>query len=179
MSSHPALDSTHVTALGARGEAWSREAVVSHDTTRQAQMGKIFGYTKGLHAVHLIAIGARLGLFERLAASAAGLTPDALAAAAGLHPPYIQLWCEAACALELLVKTNSGVAILAMGVVVALATRRRLRSVSLFAGSFAGSLLLLWLLAHPVRPPQPVHLPKIPPPPPRSLSEAALREAAR
>ena len=71
MSSHAALDSTHAIILGTRGEAWTREDVVSPETTRQAQMGKIFGYTKGLHAVHLIAIGARLGLFERLAASVA------------------------------------------------------------------------------------------------------------
>jgi SAM-dependent methyltransferase len=98
-SSQPTLD---MYRLEKRGAAWAQEAVVSPDATRQAQMGKIFGYTKGLHATHLIDIGSKLGLFERLAAAPGGLTPDGLADAADLYPPYARFWCEAACALELL-----------------------------------------------------------------------------
>jgi hypothetical protein len=44
-------------------DAWSREAVTSPPTTLQAQMGKVFGYLKGLHATHLINTGVKLGLF--------------------------------------------------------------------------------------------------------------------
>ena len=83
-------------------DAWSREAVTSPPTTLQAQMGKVFGYLKGLHATHLINIGVKLGLFARLAQSPSGLTPDALAAALHLDPAYVRLWCETACALECL-----------------------------------------------------------------------------
>lgn len=86
---------------GAR-EAWPCEAVTSPETTRQAQMGKLFGYLKGLHATHLIDLGVQLGLFRQLALAPGGLSPEALARAGGLHPPYVRLWCEAACALELL-----------------------------------------------------------------------------
>lgn len=81
--------------------AWSREAIGSPQTTRAAQMNKIFGYLKGLHAAHLMDIGTRLGLFGRLAQSG-GEASGALAAALGLDPDYVRLWCEAACGLELL-----------------------------------------------------------------------------
>src|SRR5262249_26822573 len=89
-------------APGPRGEAWAHEAVTTPPTTRRAQMDKVFGYVKGLHATYLIDLGGRLGLFARLAGNDAGTSPDALAGALGLHPEYVQFWCEAACALELL-----------------------------------------------------------------------------
>src|SRR3712207_1856314 len=101
VSSMPA--STQSTIDGtARTAAWASEAVVSPETTRQAQMGKVFGYLKGLHATHLMQLGTALGLFEHLATSPAGLAPEWLAEAAGLHAPYVRVWCETACALELL-----------------------------------------------------------------------------
>jgi SAM-dependent methyltransferase len=85
-----------------RRHAWTHEAVTSHDTTPQAQMGKIFGYIKGLHATHLINLGNRLGLFRGLATTPAGMRPEALASALELYPEYVRMWCETACALELL-----------------------------------------------------------------------------
>ena len=85
-----------------RHDAWAREAVISPATTRMAQMGKVFGYLKGLHATHLIDLGTRLGLFRHLASVPAGVPPETLAAAVGLVPHYVRVWCEAACALELL-----------------------------------------------------------------------------
>jgi SAM-dependent methyltransferase len=85
-----------------RSEAWSREAVASPDTTRPAQMAKIFGYLKGLHATHLLEIGIRMGLFQRLAETPAGLQAVDLAADRGLDADYTRCWCETACALELL-----------------------------------------------------------------------------
>jgi SAM-dependent methyltransferase len=65
-------------------------------------MAKVFGYLKGLHATHLIDLGVSLGLFSHLATHAQGLQSDSLAAGLNLHPPYVRLWCETACALELL-----------------------------------------------------------------------------
>jgi len=69
---------------------------------RGAQMGKVFSYFKGLHATHLMDLGAKLGLFARLAQTPAGVPPAVLATDLRLHPPYVQQWCETACALELL-----------------------------------------------------------------------------
>ncbi|MFQ5947198.1 MAG: hypothetical protein ACE5NC_13280, partial [Anaerolineae bacterium] len=86
----------------ARRKSWTKEAVTSPETTLQAQMGKVFGYVKGLHATHLIDLGTKLGLFSRLAGAHTGLTPEALASEAALNPEYVRCWCEAACALELL-----------------------------------------------------------------------------
>jgi SAM-dependent methyltransferase len=89
-------------AWASREGAWAGEAVTTPETTRQAQMGKVFGYLKGLHATHLIEVGTRLGLFERLARDGAGTPPATLARSLRLHPEYVRFWCEAACALELL-----------------------------------------------------------------------------
>ena len=50
-------------------------------------------------------------------------------------------------AVEMLVKFNSGVAVLAIGVIAALAMRRRGRDLLVLAGCFVASFLALWLLA--------------------------------
>src|SRR5436305_5246498 len=50
-------------------------------------------------------------------------------------------------ALELLVKLNSGVAVLAIGVIATLALRGRLRNLLVLAGCFISAFLALWLLA--------------------------------
>ncbi|PKB71448.1 MAG: hypothetical protein BZY87_05210 [SAR202 cluster bacterium Io17-Chloro-G6] len=83
-------------------DPWSQGAVTSAETTLQAQMGKVFGYLKGLHATHLIDVGTKLGLFGQLANAPTGLTPEALATTEGLDLKYIRQWCETGCALELL-----------------------------------------------------------------------------
>ena len=95
-------DPRATTVLPSRDDAWARETVSSPETTRQAQMGKIFGYLKGIHAANLIDIGVTLGLFEQLARHPEGMTAEALATATSLHPPYVRSWCETACGLELL-----------------------------------------------------------------------------
>jgi SAM-dependent methyltransferase len=86
----------------ARDQAWARETVVSPATTRADQMGRIFGYLRGMHATHLLDLGVRLGLFRRLADAPGGLRPEALAAELGLDAWYVRSWCETACTLELL-----------------------------------------------------------------------------
>jgi SAM-dependent methyltransferase len=85
----------------ARTPAWLESAVESSATTLTAQMNKVLGYMKGVHATHLIQLGLDLGLFDAIGASGASM-PSILAAATGMHPPYVRVWCEAACALELL-----------------------------------------------------------------------------
>lgn len=91
-----------MTATAARASRWAEESVISPETTPPEQMAKVFGHLKGLHATYLINLGVRLGLFELLAERPEGLASDALAAELGLNARYTRLWCETACALELL-----------------------------------------------------------------------------
>ncbi|MSP22318.1 MAG: class I SAM-dependent methyltransferase [Dehalococcoidia bacterium] len=65
-------------------------------------MARVFTYTRGLHATHLIDIGVRLGLLHELDTRQSGATPPELAQALGLQPRYVQIWCKAAGVLELL-----------------------------------------------------------------------------
>ena len=83
-------------------EGWRHEAVTTTETALPAQMAKVFGYLKGMHATYLIDLGAKLGLFQRLAAAPDGLTPEALATELGFDLSFIRRWCDTACALELL-----------------------------------------------------------------------------
>jgi SAM-dependent methyltransferase len=85
-----------------RGEAWQKDAVLTADSTRAGQMAKIFGYVKGLHAIHLMDLGRQLGLFAKIASNSSGIRPEMLATELQLYTPYVRQWCETACALELL-----------------------------------------------------------------------------
>jgi SAM-dependent methyltransferase len=102
MTTSPSSSQSSPSDPSSRHEAWTREAVRTPETTLQAQMGKVFGYIKGLHATHLIDVGTKLGLFRRLVAAQEGLPPERLAADLELHSPYVRAWCETACGLELL-----------------------------------------------------------------------------
>lgn len=84
-----------------RTNAWSEQSVETAEVTLTAQMAKVLGYTMGVHATHLIRLGATLGLFDALAERGSA-TPSELADATSLHGSYVRVWCEAACALELL-----------------------------------------------------------------------------
>src|SRR4030095_13626980 len=55
-----------------------------------------------LQSLIVMYLGGQLGLSEELAAEPAGVWPEALATRLALHPAYVRLWCETACALELL-----------------------------------------------------------------------------
>jgi len=61
---------------------------------------KVFGYLRGLHATHYLALGVRLGLFSALAKKPR--SARALADELGLHPPYVRGFCEMGHHLEIL-----------------------------------------------------------------------------
>ena len=67
----------------------------------QALVSRIFEWRRGFNARHLIDLGIHLGLFKALA-EAPGSRSAELAAGLGLHPPYVEVWCTAACGFELL-----------------------------------------------------------------------------
>jgi SAM-dependent methyltransferase len=64
------------------------------------QTARIFGYLRGLHATHFLEVGTRLGLFRALAEGPR--TALELAAALGLHEPYVQGFCEMGYHIEVL-----------------------------------------------------------------------------
>ena len=79
-------------------------------------MGRIFGHLKGLHATYLINVGVRLGLFQLLDRHPDGMTPSEVAEAAQLETRYVRIWCETACALELLDQRAGSRYVLAPGI---------------------------------------------------------------
>jgi SAM-dependent methyltransferase len=85
-----------------RGAGWFTGEVQSEPAPTAARMGQIFGFARGLHAIHLVDMGVKLGLFEALERTSGGLADAELAGELGLQPRYTQVWCEAACGLELL-----------------------------------------------------------------------------
>lgn len=72
------------------------------DVTPEQQTDLMWDYLKGFHAVHLIDIGGKLGLFEAIAAAEGGISAATLAEELGLHPPYVDVLCRTAYAYQLL-----------------------------------------------------------------------------
>jgi SAM-dependent methyltransferase len=66
-----------------------------------AQTARIFEWRRGFNAMHLIDLGAELGLFGALA-DVPGRTAEEVAAGLGLHAPYVHVWCTTAFSLRLL-----------------------------------------------------------------------------
>ncbi len=64
----------------------------SAELTAEDQVARIFEWRRGFNAMHLIDLGVQLGLFKSIAETP-GTTPDQIAAALGLHPPYVETWC--------------------------------------------------------------------------------------
>lgn len=65
------------------------------------QIARVFEWRRGFNAIHLIDLGVRLGLF-RAFVDAPGTTPEQIAQALGLHPPYVDTWCTTAYSFGLL-----------------------------------------------------------------------------
>jgi len=72
------------------------------EISRESQVAKLDGFDRGFIATHLISIGARLGLFRTLNEAKEGLAVQDLSLKLELHEPYVDLWCKAAYALEIL-----------------------------------------------------------------------------
>jgi SAM-dependent methyltransferase len=75
--------------------------------TPREQLAKLLTYTRGFRATFLISTGLKLGLFRHVSENP-GITPEALAAGLGLHPPYVSTWCRTACALGFLEADEAG-----------------------------------------------------------------------
>lgn len=71
------------------------------EPTAESQTAKIFEWRRGFNAMHLIDIGVRLGLFKAFA-DTPGAKPAQVAAALGLHAPYVETWCTTAYSFGLL-----------------------------------------------------------------------------
>ena len=72
------------------------------EVTAKQQLDLIWDYIKGFHAVHLIAIGTELGLFEAISEADDGVKSDKLSQRLRLHGPYVDIWCKTACAYALI-----------------------------------------------------------------------------
>lgn len=65
------------------------------EITADTQTARVFEWRRGFNAMHLIDLGARLGLFGAFAKTP-GATPGEVAATLGLHSPYVETWCTTA-----------------------------------------------------------------------------------
>ena len=74
--------------------AQPRTASGSPSLEEQADLLRSF--RNGYQAVHVVATGVQLGIFEQLATHPQGLTYQELAQMTGYHPPYLRVWCSTA-----------------------------------------------------------------------------------
>lgn len=88
----------------------------------------------GLQTLQVIYLGLELGLFQRL--KDAPQAPEALAAGAGLHTPYVRIWCESAFAFHILEVGDEGHYRLAPGMDTVLLDSDHPRYVGAFAKGF-------------------------------------------
>ena len=72
------------------------------EISSKSQIAKVDEFHRGFVATHLISIGAKLGLFRTLNEAKEGLAVQDLSLKLELHEPYVDLWCKAAYALEIL-----------------------------------------------------------------------------
>ncbi len=89
---------------------------------------------RGHQTLQLIYLGLELGLLESLRSQPA--TPDALAAALSLHPPYVRVWCEVGTAFGVLAVDDAGRYRLAAGMDTVLLDADHPRFVGAFVRGF-------------------------------------------
>jgi predicted O-methyltransferase YrrM len=76
---------------------------MTEGNTKQAQWQKLFGYLLGNQAAWVADVGLKTGLFAAVAAAGpGGIGEAALAERLGYRARYVQVWCRAAYAFELL-----------------------------------------------------------------------------
>jgi SAM-dependent methyltransferase len=77
--------------------------MTSDTISKQAQFQKLMGYVAGNQAAWIANIGVISGMFRAIAeAGVSGITEEALAHRLDYAPRYVQVWCRAAYAFELL-----------------------------------------------------------------------------
>jgi SAM-dependent methyltransferase len=73
------------------------------EVSAKTQMAKIRNFERGFMATHLINIGNKVGVFEKLnEKKEEGLSAADLANELGVHEPYLKFWCQTAYHFELL-----------------------------------------------------------------------------
>lgn len=80
----------------------NQEATSAGQEEARHQAGKLLAMVAGHVGVRIVEMGLRLGLVERLAEQPDGLSAEALAERTGLHPFYVDVWCRAALAADVL-----------------------------------------------------------------------------
>ncbi|MSQ59995.1 MAG: class I SAM-dependent methyltransferase [Betaproteobacteria bacterium] len=65
------------------------------------QTARIFEWRRGFNTIYLLDLGVKLGLFKALAEKPGSSASD-LAAALGLHAPYVETWCRTCYGMEVL-----------------------------------------------------------------------------
>jgi SAM-dependent methyltransferase len=75
--------------------------------TADDQVARVFAWRRGFDAVHLIALGLDLGLFEALKATP-DVTSAALAERLGFDGRHVDVWCRTACGFGLLDGADPG-----------------------------------------------------------------------
>ncbi len=78
------------------------------DVSFKTQKEKIRSYHNGFVATHLINIGHQVGLLKGIFDTTNGITVPELASKLGLHEPYVKIWCQTACCLEILDRDDEG-----------------------------------------------------------------------
>ena len=78
------------------------------EVSAKTQMAKIRNFERGFIAIHLINIGAKVGIFEALNEEKEGLSVSDLASKLSLHEPYLKVWCRTAYHLEILDSDEHG-----------------------------------------------------------------------
>ncbi|MEE8373814.1 MAG: class I SAM-dependent methyltransferase [Dehalococcoidia bacterium] len=72
------------------------------EISAERQMAKIGDFQRGFKAIHLINIGAKLGVFQALNEAKEGIRVSELASKLGLYEPYLKIWCQTAYCFEIL-----------------------------------------------------------------------------
>ena len=79
------------------------------EVSAKTQMKKIRNFERGFMATHLINIGNKIGVFEKLnKKKEEGLLVAELANELGVHEPYLKYWCQTAYHFELLDRDDQG-----------------------------------------------------------------------
>jgi SAM-dependent methyltransferase len=73
------------------------------EVSTKTQMAKIRSFEKGFMGTHLISIGDKVGVFDKLnEKKEEGITVADLATDLGVHEPYLKFWCQTAYHFEIL-----------------------------------------------------------------------------